>query len=106
MSNTNHKLEELHTIDGVYKTTLPEKFKNRKGWVRPDVRQVFSYIPGTITSVLVKAGDKVEKGQPLLTFNAMKMSNTYASPISGTVDKVCVEANQAVPKGLLLIEFK
>lgn len=106
MNKNNIILEELTTIDGTYSTTLPEKFKKRKGWSRPDQRQVFSYIPGTITSVVVKVGQNVEKGQPLLTFNAMKMSNTYGSPISGKIAKIHVEENQAVAKGLLLVEFE
>lgn len=106
MSKENIILEDFHTIDGTYSTTLTEKFKQRKGWERPNPKEIYSYIPGTITSIEVKVGQKVEKGETLLTFNAMKMSNTYGSPISGTVAKIYVEAGQAVAKGIMLVEFE
>lgn len=98
--------ESLKTIEGTYTTNLTEKYKNRKPWTKPDPRQIISYIPGTITQVIVSKGDLVQKGQPLLTFNAMKMANTYASPIDGKIAKIHVAAGQAVPKGAILVEFQ
>ncbi len=96
----------LKTEDGTYQTTLTESYKNRKPWSRPNPKMILSYIPGTITQVIVVAGDSIKKGDPLLTFNAMKMSNTYASPIDGVIKEVKVTQGEAVPKGALLVEFE
>ncbi len=95
----------LRTSEGEYQTTLTKKYKARKPWQAPDPRHILSFIPGTIVEVMVKEGQAVEEGDTLLTFKAMKMLNTYKSPISGTVAKVNVSAGDAVPKGVLLVEF-
>ncbi|WP_298064337.1 acetyl-CoA carboxylase biotin carboxyl carrier protein subunit [uncultured Rikenella sp.] len=96
----------LSTQHGTYQTTLSVKYRNRKPWQAKDPRQVFSFIPGTITSVDVKEGDTVEKGDVLLTFKAMKMHNTYRSPVGGKVAKIHVTEGDVVHKGILLLEFE
>lgn len=100
------KYDTITTEDGVYKTTLTESYKSRKGWVRPDQREVYSFIPGTILSLDSPVGTEVKKGDKLLMFKAMKMDNTYLSPISGKVAKIHVEVGQIVPKGVLLLTFE
>uniref|UniRef100_M3ZEG5 Methylcrotonoyl-CoA carboxylase subunit alpha, mitochondrial n=1 Tax=Xiphophorus maculatus TaxID=8083 RepID=M3ZEG5_XIPMA len=51
---------------------------------------------GTIEKVLVKAGDKVSAGDPLMVMIAMKMEHTIRAPKSGVIKKVFfVEGSQA-----------
>ena len=45
-------------------------------------------MPGKIISIAVKAGDTVEKGQPLLVMEAMKMEHTISAPADGKVAEV------------------
>lgn len=63
-------------------------------------------IPGIIFSIGVKPGQKVKKGQKLLSLIAMKMENQIFSFIDGTVKEVKVKKNDSVNKGdvLLIIE--
>ena len=98
--------ETLATMHGTYKTTLSAKYKNRTPWHAKDPRQIYSFIPGTITTIDVKVGDTVKEGDVLLTFKAMKMHNTYRSPISGKVARIHVSVDEVVAKGVLLIEFE
>jgi 3-methylcrotonyl-CoA carboxylase alpha subunit len=42
-------------------------------------------MPGKVTAVEVSAGEKVEKGQRLLTLEAMKMEHALTAPFDGTV---------------------
>lgn len=100
------QLETLATKHGTYKTTLTAKYKNRVPWHPKDPRQIFSFIPGTITTIDVKVGDVVQEDDVLLTFRAMKMHNTYRSPIGGKVAKIHVAEGDVVPKGILLLEFE
>lgn len=93
-------------IDGDYETLLTKKFKERAHWHPKEEKKILSFIPGTMVTIDVKAGDVVKIGDTLLTFNAMKMLNTYNSPIAGTVKKVYVKTGEIVPKGVLLVEFK
>ncbi|MBS3136702.1 biotin/lipoyl-binding protein [Candidatus Woesearchaeota archaeon] len=62
-----------------------------------------SNLPGIIFSVNVKPGQKVKKGQKLISLVAMKMENQIASPIDGTVKNVFVKKNDKVNKGDILI---
>eukprot|EP01089_Gocevia_fonbrunei_P022481 TRINITY_DN9108_c0_g1_i1.p1 TRINITY_DN9108_c0_g1~~TRINITY_DN9108_c0_g1_i1.p1 ORF type:complete len:120 (-),score=13.41 TRINITY_DN9108_c0_g1_i1:19-378(-) len=48
----------------------------------------FAPMPGKIVSVLVKEGDKVKKGQPIVIMEAMKMEHTIKSPKDGVVATV------------------
>ncbi len=98
--------ESLSTRHGTYKTTLSAKYKNRTPWHAKDPRQVISFIPGTITTIDVRVGDQVKEGDVLLTFKAMKMHNTYRSPVGGKVAKIHVAEGEVVPKGVLLLEFE
>jgi glutaconyl-CoA/methylmalonyl-CoA decarboxylase subunit gamma len=66
---------------------------------------VNSPMSGVITKLLVKNGDKVEKGKPLLVLSAMKMENEINSPVSGVVSKIHVDQNQSVNTNDLLLEI-
>lgn len=59
-------------------------------------------MPGKIVRLLVKNGDKVERGQGLLIIEAMKMQNEIKSPKEGTVEKVAVAESQPVNAGEVL----
>jgi biotin carboxyl carrier protein len=61
-------------------------------------------MPGLILDIQVAEGDAIEKGQPILILEAMKMENVLKSPGEGTVRKIVVQKGQAVEKGDLLIE--
>jgi len=59
---------------------------------------------GTIVAVLVKAGDAVAKGAPLLILEAMKMEHTITAPAAGTVSAVHYRQGDQVREGVDLID--
>ena len=63
-------------------------------------------LPGTIITVLVKAGEKVALGQKLLTMEAMKMENNVLSEKDGVVKVVHVKPGQAVAQSDVLVEIE
>jgi len=65
--------------------------------------EVAALMPGRITSVLVKEGELVSDGNPLLILEAMKMQNEITSPISGRVKSVLVQEGATVKKDAKLI---
>jgi biotin carboxyl carrier protein len=99
-------LEELEIGSALYVTKLTNKFNNRKSWKRPDDRKLHAIIPGTIQKVMVKEGDQVKQGTPLMILEAMKMRNEVLSPVEGVIRKIHVSVGNMVPKDYLLVEFK
>ncbi|MCP4751677.1 MAG: biotin/lipoyl-binding protein [Proteobacteria bacterium] len=67
--------------------------------------KVKSGLPGQIAAILVEEGAKVQKGQPLLILESMKMENEILAHKSGTVNKIFVTPGQLVMKGHLMIEI-
>jgi 3-methylcrotonyl-CoA carboxylase alpha subunit len=62
-------------------------------------------IPARVARVLVKAGDKVKKGAPLIVLEAMKMEMTLTAPMDGTIAVVRHVAEEMVEEGVELITF-
>jgi len=62
-------------------------------------------MPGKILSFAVKAGDTVEKGQPLAVMEAMKMEHTIAAPAAGVVEEVLYAPGDQVAEGAELLRI-
>ena len=62
-----------------------------------------SIMPGVVVKLLVREGDVVEKNQPLLILEAMKMQNEIAAPSAGKVQALHVREGQAVASGAKLV---
>lgn len=66
--------------------------------------EVGAPIPGAVTMLHVKAGDKVKRGDRLLVMEAMKMQTTVYAPIDGTVKQLNAELKTSVDaRDLLLV---
>ena len=62
-------------------------------------------IPGVVSKVTVIAGQAVERGDELLTIEAMKMFNIMRSPSTGTVATVHVKDGDNIVQGQPLVSF-
>ena len=62
-------------------------------------------MPGNVIRVLVKAGDEVSSGQPLLVLEAMKMEHTIVAPANGIVEEVLFQPGDLVQNDAKLVEF-
>jgi 3-methylcrotonyl-CoA carboxylase alpha subunit len=63
-------------------------------------------MPGKVVALLAQAGQKVDKGAPLLILEAMKMEHTITAPAAGTVKAFCYAAGEQVSDGAALVEFE
>lgn len=75
-------------------------------WKSNMEKEIRAIIPGTIQEILVKPGDKVKAGQPVLVLEAMKMRNRISAELDGEVIKVLVKTGDKVPKNTLMVELK
>lgn len=67
---------------------------------------VRSPLPGTIIQVLVKEGDRVEKGHKVLTMEAMKMENNINTEKEGIIKSIKVAPGDNVLQSDVLIEIE
>jgi 3-methylcrotonyl-CoA carboxylase alpha subunit len=63
-------------------------------------------MPGKVTAVEVSNGEKVAKGQRLLTLEAMKMEHALTAPFDGTVAELSAATGQQVSEGQLLVKVQ
>ena len=61
---------------------------------------------GTVVAVMVKPGDPVEKGAPLVVLEAMKMEHTIAAPAAGIVVAVNYGVGDRVAEGADLVDVE
>jgi biotin carboxyl carrier protein len=64
-----------------------------------------SPLPGTVTEVFVKEGERVEAGHVALIIEAMKMKNSIRTTRAGKISAVLVTAGETVSHKQPLIEF-
>ncbi len=62
-------------------------------------------MPGLVKMVRAAGGDHVQKGQPLLVLEAMKMEHTIAAPHDGVIAEIVAEGAQ-VTDGTVLVKFE
>jgi propionyl-CoA carboxylase alpha chain/3-methylcrotonyl-CoA carboxylase alpha subunit len=63
-------------------------------------------MPGRIVSLSVAAGDMVQRNQPLVTLEAMKMEHVLTAPFEGSITKVSIAEGDQVSEGALLVEME
>ncbi len=71
-----------------------------------DEGSLVSPMPGAVIDVLVKVGDAVVKGAPLMLIEAMKMEHTIAAPADGVVKEVFFAKGDQVREGVELLAFE
>ena len=73
------------------------------GEEEPHGGHLMAPMSGTVVAVMVKAGETVARGAPLLILEAMKMEHTIAAPAAGTVSAVNYRQGDQVAEGADLI---
>jgi len=75
--------------------------------VPPDLsRLLLCPMPGLLTALHVKQGDKVEAGQPLAVVEAMKMENILRAEKAGVVAKVDAQPGDSLAVDAVILEFE
>ena len=94
----------LYRQNGVFNFTYIEPECGNED-MSADLGGLLAPMNGTMVSVLVKAGDKVKKDQPLMIMEAMKMEHTIKAPEDGTIDALYFAEGEMVDGGCELLAF-
>jgi len=108
----NRRLEGRPRVDGAVVFREGEALIVRDRWEGPGTShglhdgEIEAPMPGKVTAVEVKHGEKVTKGQRLLTLEAMKMEHALTAPFDGTVTELNAKAGAQVTEGQLLVKVE
>lgn len=72
----------------------------------PKVNELKSPMPGLVLKIEANPGDVLQKGDPILVLEAMKMENVLKAPADVKVKEVLVKSGQAVEKNAVLVKFQ
>ena len=72
----------------------------------PKVNDLKAPMPGLVLDILVKEGDKINKGDTLIVLEAMKMENALKAIADATVKKVSVKKGNTVDKNQVLVQLE
>jgi geranyl-CoA carboxylase alpha subunit len=61
---------------------------------------------GRVVAILVKQGERVAAGQPVMTLEAMKMEHVHTAPIAGTISAIDVAEGEQLTTGKVVIEIE
>ncbi|MHB8267039.1 acetyl/propionyl/methylcrotonyl-CoA carboxylase subunit alpha [Bradyrhizobium sp.] len=61
---------------------------------------------GRVVAVLVRQGERVVAGQPVMTLEAMKMEHVHTAPVTGTISAIDVVEGEQVMTGKIVIEIE
>ena len=98
----NGQPRDVKIIDRSLETTIQAAVKANPD----DAGQVGASMPGMVVTVVVSVGDKVAKGQKLLSLEAMKMESTVYAELGGIVKQVLAQPGSQVSAGDLLVSIE
>lgn len=70
------------------------------------INELIAPMPGLIIAIPVDVGQKINKDDPLVILEAMKMENILTSPVDGIIESINVTVQQTVEKNSVLIKFE
>ena len=105
------ELEAIEEVKSAAKeeSAAPVKEEPKKaaaGPVDASLNQVLSPIQGQVVNILVKPGDNVKKGDPVVIIEAMKLENEVVSTFNGEIVSVLVSKGQNVAAKDVLVTVK
>src|SRR5581483_11447549 len=102
----SYELNGIPRETPVLDRSIQPKTKARAKADADDPLQVGAPIPGVITALNVSVGTKVNKGDKLLTLEAMKMQTTIYAPADGVIAEIPVKTGDSVESKDLLAKLR
>ena len=101
------EVDPVNSITGIrdQSTELVSPDKPKSNNARRN-NEVLAPLPGIVVKNIVKAGQKVNKGETITVLESMKMETSVPSPIDGTIKEIKHEPGSKVLKNDVLAILK
>lgn len=98
---------ERHVAVGgdAYALSLPERRGSKRGGSSAGGGDLAAQMPGQVREIMAAEGDVVQRGQPILLLEAMKMEIRVTAPADGTLKRLLVKVGDVVERGQRLAEI-
>ncbi|MBI4925017.1 MAG: biotin/lipoyl-binding protein [Bdellovibrio sp.] len=83
-------------------TSGAELFESQNTKLKHGIK-IKAQMPGKVLKILIKEGQAITEGEPMIVIEAMKMENQVSSVHNGKVKKIFIEQGQAVETGEALV---
>jgi 3-methylcrotonyl-CoA carboxylase alpha subunit len=83
----------------------PGDRSHAEGLKRTDEKAVYAPLPGMLSRLLVKEGDRVMKGDVVAVIESMKTENQLLAVTAGTIGKITASAGQQVKLNELILQI-
>lgn len=98
--NVEVEQEESHSEPSIVKSASTKSASSVAG----ATVKITAPLPGNITKILASKGQKVKKGDVIMTMEAMKMENNITAEADCTISNIVAEVGQSVNQGDILVE--
>ncbi len=105
MNNVENNIPKIVSHFEENKDKVPKAQVTTPKGVDTSMMNVKAPMPGLILQILVKVGDTVKSGQPVIKMEAMKMENEVRSPENGVVTEIHVNPQENVAEGEIMISL-
>ncbi len=92
----------------VFTLSIPEKRGSRRRGTGASAGDgsLIAQMPGQVREIMAAEGDRVERGQPILLLEAMKMEIRVTAAADGMVKRLLVKQGDVVERGQVLAEIE
>lgn len=91
---------------GISKVNSPRVFKDPAHFYGAEKLTLKSPLTGRITKIFVKNGDQVNKNNPVLAIESMKMENEIRAPFDAFVKSILISEGNLIQQDQVLITFE
>jgi pyruvate carboxylase len=110
VGGVKHVVLSVDNIMHVFPVELPEAALARKAIRKADPAvkgEIGAPVTGTVWRIgtkdrVLKAGDRVKRGEEVMNIEVMKTENAVKSPLPGVIREICVKVNEGIEEGQLL----
>jgi len=99
VNKSKYEKEKDFSMEDLIKSKLNNEDSKVKTPMNPPGKKsgnITALMPGKVIQIIVKEGQKIKVGDPLIIIESMKMENTISSEVNGTIKSINIQIDENV----------